>query len=142
MLSSRVSADWRCIWRTRVSRGMDRLAVSARFPRDVTGSPPRVGAGDRMFPREPFMRRRSIAKIAPKRASGSPVSPCGLVCEVMARRWLPESALPDTPAAAIAPCGGGPGPVCAVRAQVQAEVNPRLGGACHHVAVEQARRQG
>ena len=26
---------------------------------------PRVGAGDRMFPREPFMRRRSIVKIGP-----------------------------------------------------------------------------
>ena len=33
MLSSRVSAEWRCIWRTGVSRGMDRLAESARFPR-------------------------------------------------------------------------------------------------------------
>ena len=47
---------------------------------------PRVGAGDRMFPREPFMRRRRIAKIAPQQASGSPVQPCGLVCEVMACR--------------------------------------------------------
>ena len=26
---------------------------------------PRVGAGDRMFPREPSMRRRRIAKIGP-----------------------------------------------------------------------------
>ena len=26
--------------------------------------------------------------------------------------------------------------------KLQAEVNPRLGVACHHVAVEQARRQG
>ena len=33
MISSRVSAGWRCIWRTKVSRGMDRLAESARFPR-------------------------------------------------------------------------------------------------------------
>ena len=49
---------------------------------------PRVGAGDRMFPREPFMRRRRIAKIAPQQASGSPVQPCGLVCEVMACRMV------------------------------------------------------
>ena len=48
---------------------------------------PRVGAGDRMFPREPSMRRRRrISEIGPQRASGSPVQPCGLVCEVMACR--------------------------------------------------------
>ena len=73
MLSSRVSADWRRIRRTGVSRGMDRPAVSARFPRDVTGSP-RVGAGDRMFPREPFMRRRRIAKSGPPTGFRVPVA--------------------------------------------------------------------
>ena len=47
---------------------------------------PRVGAGGRMFPREPFCAGAESPKAAPQRASGSPVQPCGLVCEVMARR--------------------------------------------------------
>ena len=64
MLSSRVSAGWWCIWRTRVSRGMDRLAVSAPFSA-ARYRLPRVGAGDRMFPREPSMRRRRIAQSGP-----------------------------------------------------------------------------
>ena len=33
---------------------------------------PRVGAGDRMFPREPSMRRRRIAKIGPPTGFGVP----------------------------------------------------------------------
>ena len=85
MLSSRVSAEWRCIWRTRVSRGMDGLAVSARFPRGVTGSP-ELAPGTGCSPGNPLCAGAESPKAAPQRASGSPVQPCGLVCEVMARR--------------------------------------------------------
>ena len=85
MLSSRVSADWRRIWRTGVSRGMDRLAVSARFPRDVTGSPA-LALGTGCSPGDPLCTGTESPKSAPQRASGSPVQPCGLVCEVMACR--------------------------------------------------------
>ncbi len=85
MLSSRVSADWRRIWRTRVSRGMDGTAVSARFPRDVTGSPASA-LGTGCSPGNPLCAGAESPKPAPQRASGSPVQPCGLVCEVMACR--------------------------------------------------------
>ena len=53
--------------------------------RGTLPAPPRW-RWDRMFPRKPSMRRRRIAEIGPQRASGFPVQPCGLVCEVMACR--------------------------------------------------------
>ena len=72
MLSSRVSADWRFIWRTRVSRGMDGLAVSARFPRDVTGSPASV-LGTGCSPGNRLCAGAESPKSAHQRASGPPV---------------------------------------------------------------------
>ena len=64
---------------------MDRLAVSARFPRDVTGSPA-LALGTGCSPGNPLCAGAESPKSAPQRASGSPVQPCGLVCEVMACR--------------------------------------------------------
>ena len=72
MVSSRVSADrWR-IWRTGVSRGMDGPAVSARFPRDVTGSPASA-PGTGWSPGNPLCAGTESPKSAPQRASGFPV---------------------------------------------------------------------
>ena len=112
MVSSRVSADRCRIWRTGVSRGMDRPAVSARFPRDVAGSPASA-PGTGCSPGNPLCAGAKSPKSPPQRASGSPVWPCGLVCEVMARR--------------IGHTGRGPVGL-EVRVLVQAEVNPRFGG--------------
>ena len=60
-------------------------AVSARFPRDVTGSPASA-LGTGCSPGNPLCAGAESPKSAPQRASGSPVQPCGLVCEVMACR--------------------------------------------------------
>ena len=58
-----LSSSWRsCRW-CNVTGGRD-LAGTAPFSAGRYRLP-RVGAGDRMFPREPFMRRRRIAKIGP-----------------------------------------------------------------------------
>ena len=89
MLSSRVSADWWRIWRTGVSPGMDRLAVSARFPRDVAGSPA-LALGTGCSPGDPFAPAQNRQNRPPNGLQGPRSSRAGW----SVRSWSAASATP------------------------------------------------